>query len=52
MALAISAADPSIFASYPGDLTQGRAIAIGEATADPAEQKAVLDLVERKERSR
>ena len=34
-----------------GDLTQGRAIAIGEATADAAEQKAVLDLVERKERT-
>jgi broad specificity phosphatase PhoE/ParB-like chromosome segregation protein Spo0J len=34
-----------------GDLTQGRAIAIGEATADPAEQKAALDLVERKERA-
>jgi 2'-5' RNA ligase len=34
-----------------GDLTQGRAVVIGEATSDPAEQKAVLDLVERKERS-
>ena len=49
--LAMSRLDPSIFAKVvSGDLRQGRAIAIGEATSDPAEQKAILSLVEKKER--
>ena len=50
MALA-NLSEPIFNRVVQGDLTQGRAIAIGEATADPAEQKAVLDLVERKERT-
>lgn len=49
--MAMSRLDPSIFQKVvSGDLRQGRAIAIGEATEDPAEQKAILSLVERKER--
>ena len=50
MALA-NLSEPIFNRVVQGDLTQGRAIAIGEATADPAEQKVVLDLVERKERT-
>ena len=50
--LALSNLDEPIFKRVvSGDLRPGRAIAIGEATNDPAEQKAILSLVERKERS-
>lgn len=50
MALA-NLSEPIFNRVVQGDLTQGRAITLGESTADPAEQKAVLDLVERKERA-
>jgi broad specificity phosphatase PhoE len=50
MALA-NLSEPIFNRVVQGDLTQGRAITIGESTSDPAEQKAVLDLVERKERA-
>lgn len=48
--LALSHLDTPIFNRVvSGDLRPGRAIAIGEATTDPAEQKAILSLVEKKE---
>lgn len=49
--LALSKLDESLFNKVvQGDLREGRAVAIGEATSDLAEQKAILSLVERKER--
>lgn len=49
--LALSNLDDSLFSKVvKGELREGRAVAIGEATKDPAEQKAILSLVERKER--
>jgi hypothetical protein len=49
--LALSNLDDSLFSKVVnGDLREGRAVAIGEATKDPAEQKAILSLLERKER--
>lgn len=49
--MALSKLDASIFSKViAGDLRQGRAVAIGESTSDPAEQKAILNLLERKER--
>jgi hypothetical protein len=51
--LALSHLDPAIFNRVvSGDLCPGRAVAIGEATKDPAEQKAILSLVEKKEAGR
>jgi hypothetical protein len=50
--LALSSLDDTLFRKVvEGELREGRAVAIGEATRDPAEQKAILSLVERKERS-
>lgn len=50
--MALSRLDQGLFNRVvSGDLRQGRAKAIGEATDDHAEQKAILSLVERKERS-
>jgi 2'-5' RNA ligase len=49
--LALSKLDIPIFNKVvAGDLRIGRGVAIGEATADPAEQKAILSLVEKRER--
>jgi 2'-5' RNA ligase len=49
--LALSKLDLAIFSKVvAGDVRIGRAVAIGEATDDHAEQKAILSLVERKER--
>ncbi|MCU1301406.1 MAG: hypothetical protein JWQ87_1690 [Candidatus Sulfotelmatobacter sp.] len=48
--LALSRLDDSLFKRVvSGDLRVGRAKTIGEATADGAEQKAILSLVEKKE---
>jgi hypothetical protein len=48
--LALANLDDSLFNKVvQGDLREGRAVAIGEATKDPAEQKAILSLVEKKE---
>jgi GGDEF domain-containing protein len=50
--LALSRLDTPIFQrAVSGDLRVGRAVAIGQSTGDPAEQKAILGLVERKERT-
>lgn len=51
--LALSRLDTPIFNRVvSGDLPLGRAVAIGESTSDPAEQKAILDLLRSKERLR
>jgi 2'-5' RNA ligase len=48
--LALSRLDTSLFNKVvAGHLRLGRAVAIGEATDDPAEQKAILNLVDKKE---
>ena len=48
--LALSRLSPEIFSRLvSGTIGQGRAKAIGEATGDHAEQKAILSLVEKKE---
>ena len=48
--LALSKLDPSIFEKVVnGQLRQGRAIAIGNASADPADQEALLKLIEKAE---
>ena len=48
--VALSNLDDSLFNKVvKGELREGRAVAIGEATHDPAEQKAILSLVEKKE---
>ena len=50
--LALSRLDSPIFQRVvSGDLRVGRAIAVGQSTGDSAEQKAILRLVERKERA-
>ena len=49
--VALSRLEPSLFNKVvSGDLRQGRAIAIGEATSDHVEQKAILSLVDKRER--
>lgn len=49
--LALSRLDDSLFNRVvQGDLREGRAAAIGETTADHAEQKAIADLVDARER--
>lgn len=49
--LALSKLDGPLFDRVvAGDLRVGRAVAVGAATSDPAEQKAILDLVDRRER--
>jgi GGDEF domain-containing protein/ParB-like chromosome segregation protein Spo0J len=49
--LALSSLEDGIFSQVvKGDIRLGRAVTIGEATKDHAEQKAVLDLVDQKER--
>lgn len=48
--VALSKLDEPLFNRVvKGDLSLGRAVAIGESTDDPAEQKAILSLVEKKE---
>lgn len=48
--VALSRLDTPLFNKVvSGDLRLGRAVAIGEATDDPAEQKAILNLVDKKE---
>ena len=49
--LAMSRLDPAILAKViNGDLRQGLAVAIGEGTADPAQQAAILKQIDRMER--
>lgn len=48
--LALSRLDPSIFEKVAtGKMSEGRGIAIGEATADAAQQEAIVKLIDKRE---
>jgi 2'-5' RNA ligase len=48
--LALSKLDPSVFEKVAtGQMTEGRGVAIGQATDDPAQQEAIVKLIDKQE---